>query len=264
MAEMTQQQTSAADIVTDPHIMTNVTETANAPGDVHRLTCLLAQAGARISELERKVQAQQARITTLETEVVTDELTALRNRKGFLNGFERELGRIARGHSNGGLLLLIDIENYQAITQVHTNGAGTTALRLVGRALRAQIRCMDIAARIGEASFVLLMADTPSEDAIARSQGLSHQLNNLSYVHGCTEINIHASIGMREYGAGDTVDSIFRDAETALNRRRQGIGAGRTRFRERTAPTAAGKSGGTSAELGTAPLQPHKQHEVIF
>jgi diguanylate cyclase (GGDEF)-like protein len=239
--------------------------TAGGLGEVSMLTSLRAQAGARIAELERKVQAQQARITTLETEAVTDELTALRNRKGFFKGFERELGRVARGHSDGGLLLLIDVENYQAIADVHTRSAGDTALRLVGRALAAQIRCMDIAARIGEASFVLLMADTPSEDAIARAQGLSRQLNHLSLVHGCTEIGVHAAIGMREYGEGDSADSIFRDADTALNRRKNGIGSGQTRFRDTAAPaTVATKSAGASSELTTAPLQADKSREAIF
>ena len=238
--------------------------TAGKAGDIYLLTSLLAQAGVRIAELERKVQAQQARITTLETESVTDELTALRNRKGFFDGFERELGRVARGHSPGGLLLLIDIENYQAITQVHTHGAGNTALRFVGRTLAAQIRCMDIAARIGEASFVLLMADTPAENAIARAQSLSRQLNHLSFVHGCTEISIHAAIGMRTYGEGDTTDSIFRDADTALHRRKNGLG-GRTRFHEAApSPALSAKESSTSAELTKSPIQTHNNQEAIF
>lgn len=257
---MSEQQYNLPDKDNDDYIMT-----ANNLNEATMLTSFLAQAGARIAQLERKIRAQQERITTLETEVATDELTALRNRKGFFKGFERELGRVARGHSDGGLLLLIDIENYQAIADVHTRSAGDTALRLVGRALAGQIRCMDIAARIGEASFVLLMADTPSDNAIARAQGLSRQLNRLSFVHGCTEITLHAAIGMREYGEGDSADSIFRDADTALNQHKNGLGAGRARFRDATAAvTIAAKSAGASAELTTAPVQPHKNQESIF
>lgn len=184
---------------------------------------LLNKACAMLDEAEEKLEKQEGRIQHLETLATSDELTGLQNRRGFYEVFTRELDRCARGQSKGGLLVLIDMDNFKHINDTYGHLAGDAALRLVARTLRDTIRVMDVAARLGGDEFVLLFSNTTKIDAAARGQELAKQLNNLSLAWYGHIIPVRASVGFRSYDAGDTADDIYNAADAHLydNKRRR-------------------------------------------
>lgn len=182
---------------------------------------MVKHAYALIQENEQMISQNQRRIAELEKLVMVDELTGLFNRRGFFEMFARELDRASRGHSHGGLLIVIDLDNFKTINDTYGHMAGDAALRLVGRTLKDNSRAMDVCARLGGDEFVLLLANADKDKALVRAQNLIKQLNHLSLVWYGAEIPVRASLGLKEYGAGDTAEGIFGAADEKLYAQKQ-------------------------------------------
>lgn len=192
------------------------TRKAAAAGQDAQALALLKQAERSLAAAQDRIRAQEERIAHLEAIATTDELTGLQNRRGFFAQFHKELDRTNRRMSAGGLLILIDLDNFKAINDTYGHQAGDAALKLVAATLSADIRAMDTAARLGGDEFVLLLANTDRTKAAARARDLIGQLNSLSLVWFGAEIPVRASLGLREYTKGDTAERIFGDADSAM------------------------------------------------
>lgn len=177
---------------------------------------LLKQAHNMIEKAEDTIFTQEQRIRQLEKVATTDELTGMLNRRGFYDAFTGELDRCTRGLVKGGLLVLIDLDNFKMINDTYGHLAGDAALRLVGRTLKNEIRAMDCAARLGGDEFVLLLSHTTKRDAATRAQNIGWKLNNLSLAWYGEEIPVRASLGLKDFGAGDKADMIFNAADAGL------------------------------------------------
>ncbi len=199
-------------------------------------TALLAETQRLQRQLDQAratILRHETRIAQLETLSTTDELTGLQNRRGFFRDFETELDRCGRGLSPGGLLVLIDLDNFKAINDTYGHAAGDACLRLVGRTLEETIRPMDSAARFGGDEFILLLSGAGKKSAADRIQKVAWTLNRLTLAWQGGEIAIHASVGIQEYGPGACAESIFRDADLAMyakkKQRREDVRAGQGR-----------------------------------
>ncbi|MBU6235431.1 MAG: GGDEF domain-containing protein [Alphaproteobacteria bacterium] len=177
---------------------------------------MLRESNSALDEAHRQLATQRTRIEHLEALATTDELTGLVNRRGFVEAFDRELDRTTRGLTKGGLLLMIDLDNFKIINDTHGHAAGDAALRLVAETLKATIRRMDLAARLGGDEFVLLFSNADVMAAVDRAQQLAMRLNSLSLRWKGEKISIRASIGMRAYAGGDTVDGVLHSADSSM------------------------------------------------
>ena len=182
---------------------------------------LLKQAQQLISQSEDKINQQAKRIAELQHLSSTDELTGLANRRGFMQAFARELDRANRDKSQGGLLIMIDLDNFKSINDTYSHDAGDTALKVVANALSNDIRAMDVAGRLGGDEFTILFVNTTRKDALERAQLLIKTLNNLSFIWNGQEVDIRASLGLKEYGKGSTAQSIFNAADTSMYQNKQ-------------------------------------------
>ncbi len=173
----------------------------------------LRWASIRLEEAEKQIAEHEARIRQLEEQVTLDELTGLMNRRGFNDVFSREMDRVSRGLGHGGLVILIDLDNFKLINDTYGHAAGDAALRLIGRTLLSTTRKMDACARLGGDEFVLLLTNCERDKALVRAQNLIKQLNNLSLVWYGAELPIRASLGLKDYGAGDKPEDILGAAD---------------------------------------------------
>lgn len=172
-------------------------------------------------ELDRtqtQLAALELRVDHLETLAGTDELTGLANRRGFDTAFSQELDRTARGASQGGVMVLLDLDNFKTINDTYGHLAGDACLKLVARALQGQIRIMDTAARLGGDEFVMILTDTTRDKVVDRIHNLIVQLNNMSLIWEGAEIALRASIGIKEYGQGESSEAIYQAADQAMYR----------------------------------------------
>lgn len=174
---------------------------------------LLAQAQIELDRKTSQIETLKRTISELEEAATTDLLSGLKNRSGFEQAFNSELDRVERSKSIGGVLLMIDLNNFKTVNDTYGHQAGDACLKLVGKLLGHEVRAMDTAARLGGDEFVILMTDTTSDVLLGRIQGLIWKLNNLSLIWNGHEIRISASVGMKPYDKHHTAAEIFSAAD---------------------------------------------------
>ncbi len=179
-------------------------------------TALLKTAYKMLRQAERDLAHMEERIQTLQEILTVDELTGLTNRRGFFHAFERELDRTNRGENEGGLLIMIDLDYFKDINDRYGHLAGDEALRTVGRFLGSSTRPMDITARLGGDEFIILMPNSSIGKAMIRARKLGNAINDLTFDWGGDAIQINASIGLKEYVCGDTIENIIEQADRGL------------------------------------------------
>ena len=101
----------------------------------------------------------------LEELSVTDELTGLSNRRGFMILAEQQRKLVKRGHSM--VLLYMDLNDFKTINDTLGHNAGDEALVETAQVLRTCVRESDILARMGGDEFAALLVDSEVEFAQA-------------------------------------------------------------------------------------------------
>ncbi|MBA2733965.1 MAG: GGDEF domain-containing protein, partial [Acidobacteria bacterium] len=92
-------------------------------------------------------------------EAFTDHLTGLANRRRFERQLEREVSRTLR-YSRPFCLLLLDIDSFKQVNDMHGHDAGDEAIRRLSLTLQAGTRGIDLAARIGGEEFAVILPET--------------------------------------------------------------------------------------------------------
>ena len=106
----------------------------------------------------------------LREQALVDELTGLRNRRGFLTLAEPQL-KLARRSRYPITLLFIDLDGMKAINDVHGHAEGDRALRDTAILMEQSFRTSDLLARLGGDEFCALLPDCSEADqevAVAR------------------------------------------------------------------------------------------------
>ncbi len=109
----------------------------------------------------------------------TDPLTGLYNRRFFLLSCQQELMRSARAKEPVSLIML-DLDHFKQINDLHGHEGGDTALRAVSKELRAAVREYDILGRWGGEEFIVLLPGACAEQAMQVAQRMRRSVESLS------------------------------------------------------------------------------------
>jgi two-component system cell cycle response regulator len=156
---------------------------------------------------------------------VRDGLTQLYNRRFFDDRLHAEVA-YARRHRTVLALLMIDLDHFQHVNDVHGHTAGDQVLREVAASMRERVRAEDILARWAGQKFALLAREIPSEGACTLAERLRQGVHSLTIVHGWTEIRVTASIGVASTeGSPDlTETALVEVADRLLDQAKAGGG----------------------------------------
>ena len=155
---------------------------------------------------ERRVTELELRIAYLESQVTTDELTGLLNRRGFIDAFLRANAAAGRGGARG-VVVLCDLDGFKQLNDRLGHAHGDHMLREMGALLRCNTRKMDAVARIGGDEFASLLISAPLAGARHKCQLLERALK---------DIGLNASFGCAEYDGQEDEDSVLHRADMAM------------------------------------------------
>jgi diguanylate cyclase (GGDEF)-like protein len=164
---------------------------------------------------------------SLRTQAIRDGLTGLYNRRYFEEAAERELA-LAKRHERPVVFLVLDVDHFKRFNDTHGHDAGDHLLREVGQLLRTSVRQSDVACRYGGEEFVLILPESPAEEARRRADQVRQgfQRLGLSY-QGKVLGPVTVSIGIAAYPEhGTDRETLLRNADAALY---QAKGEGRDR-----------------------------------
>lgn len=147
-----------------------------------------------------------------------DELTALPNRRYFLDHLEQVLGVAASAQAKKALLF-IDLDNFKPVNDVLGHDVGDALLRKVALRLTSAVRDSDFVARLGGDEFAIIAGVKP-ENGIDGVRVVAERILaalNMEVEGSAPPIAVAASIGVALYpeDAGDR-EALLRQADQAM------------------------------------------------
>jgi diguanylate cyclase (GGDEF)-like protein len=186
-------------------------------GAVPRVAVLLAVACLVVGVVRANVNYWEAcRLLESRVQARTDELTGLRNRRGFSGDLERALRR-HQETQDPVAVLLIDLDRFKEINDALGHAVGDRLLAQVGPRMAECLREHDVLARLGGDEFAVLLsmdADRAAASALAERIAVA-----LTRPFELPDISLHvgASIGIAlcpEHAADG--ETLLRHADVAM------------------------------------------------
>ena len=183
---------------------------------------LVQQTQARLHEEHSKAHDLTERVSELETElqrlsdeVSTDQLTQIANRRGLMQAFDTERARLERSGSALAVGLL-DIDNFKRLNDTLGHGAGDEALKALASLISKTLRPTDQVARYGGEEFVVLLPDTPADEAQQILTRLQRALTGGLFMHEHKQVFVTFSAGVSAYRVGERIEDALERADQAL------------------------------------------------
>lgn len=149
----------------------------------------------------------------LRRELLTDMLTALPNRAGFLEQVE------AREQGPGHAIIAVDLVRFSRINESLGSIAGDEIIITVARRIKSILRAGDVLGRVGGNEFAIHSASVRSmEDALQIAKRVRAALETPIRISSYL-INVEAAVGCAiDYGEEEDAEELFRRAQAAVKR----------------------------------------------
>ena len=149
-------------------------------------------------------------VETLWQRAVSDPLTGLLNRHGWMNLAGTAM-RDAVAAGRRPAVLFIDVDHFKRTNDAHGHLAGDELLRQLGHLIQARIGPGDFAARLGGEEFACLLPDSSAAQAERFARRLAGE-----YRHHAAGFASTLSVGVSTYAEGDLLNDLLARADAAL------------------------------------------------
>ncbi len=169
----------------------------------------------RVSDAEREVARLQTELVQASDLIRHDALTGALNRKGMDEALESEVSRLRR--QGGSLsLALLDVDNFKKLNDRLGHVAGDAALVHLSAVAREAIRPQDTLARYGGEEFVVLLPNTPQDDAVSAMVRVQRELTRRFFLNNDEKVLITFSCGVAELKGEETPHDALKRADEAM------------------------------------------------
>lgn len=166
-------------------------------------------------------------VKQLELAATTDDKTGMLNTAGWHHFAERALTSAARDPAGSVGLLMIDLDHFKLVNDMHGHLAGDAVLKEVALTISREVRGYDSVGRFGGEEFVVLLPRTSLSDARAVAERIRESISTVSVLashHGTPHVvaGLTASVGVALYSAdpsgsvAPTLERLLHEADTAL------------------------------------------------
>ena len=173
---------------------------------------------AQLAESRKQIAEMQESLDAIRFESLTDELTTLANRKHFDQSIERAVAQ-ARDAGEPFALLITDIDKFKNFNDTYGHQTGDQVLRLVGLAVKQNVKGQDVACRYGGEEFGIILPRTNLDHALTVAEHIRVAVMSKELVKRSTGENlgyVTISIGVAAFNPKDTVQSVIERADAAL------------------------------------------------
>lgn len=196
-----------------------VTLTPLGEGTSRRSALLLRDVTLR----ERMRLALEQANADLEHLARTDPLTALANRRHFMETLEREVDRSQR-YRRPLSLVLLDLDHFKKVNDTHGHAAGDDVLKAAAGVLHSVCRDVDLASRIGGEELALILPETDAAGARIVAERVRSRIQAGRHVSTAGEaFQVTASIGIATADANTVSgEALLQSADEALYQAKDG------------------------------------------
>lgn len=172
----------------------------------------------KLNESVQQVGILKEDLSKAQKETVTDPLTAVGNRKHFINELKR-LTFEADDQKTPLALLMIDIDYFKKFNDTHGHLVGDQVLKLVARTLMENVKGRDVVARYGGEEFVIILPQTRLSDAAKVADALRNFVAQKKIVRRDNNQNLGGvtiSVGVAQYHSGEKLANLMRRADAGV------------------------------------------------
>jgi diguanylate cyclase (GGDEF)-like protein len=153
--------------------------------------------------------------------IMRDSLTGLYNHSAIKEHLMRELARAQRARLPLSLAL-IDLDFFKRVNDTYGHMVGDQVLRALSRLLQQWMRRSDIVGRYGGEEFVVILPGTSAEDSIGVLDNVRDAFSKVRHHAEDKEFNVTFSVGVADLGVASDADALFKAADDALYRAKNG------------------------------------------
>jgi len=193
----------------------------------------------QVSELLMRAVRCAAKQYMLQAELgnlaLTDELTDLYNRRGFMALAERQL-KVGRRSGRGMLLFVIDVDRLKQINDSFGHSEGDRALKRTAQALEMTFRDSDVIARLGGDEFAVLAIEASGHSEATIRTRLCEDLKSISAGESRYEISLSLGVARFDPSGHTSIGELMVKADQAMyeQKRRQSRSPIETEISSRT------------------------------
>lgn len=164
----------------------------------------------------QKVAEQQKELERLHQAAAVDFLTELPNRRQLDERMREEMGR-AKRYGQRFSLVVFDLDHFKRVNDEFGHAAGDRVLRAIAQLLHEQKRSSDFLARFGGEEFVMLLPETPLENALRLAEKICGRVREAEFQFQKQHVRVRLSAGVGEVAPDlDTSESLFDRVDAAL------------------------------------------------
>src|SRR5216683_1880770 len=202
-------------------------ELASLLRDVRTESCGTSSGDTRshpVSELLMRAVRCAAKQYMLQAELgniaITDELTGLYNRRGFMALAERQL-KLARRSGRGMLLFVMDVDRLKQINDTFGHSEGDRALKRTAGALEETFRDSDVVARLGGDEFAVLAIEATDHSEAALKTRLFECLRAIGAEQPGYEISLSFGVARFDPSNSTSIGELMVKADQAMYERKR-------------------------------------------
>lgn len=163
-------------------------------------------------DTKNKLEQQTQELTILSS---TDDLTGLLNRREASNRANKMIEQTKRNDIALSFVLL-DIDFFKKINDTYGHQEGDRVLVELAKELENTARSCDIVSRWGGEEFLIVLYNTPTNQAQAFCQRLHQAIDMIKVGKETLKVSIGVSCYQKEIQDNQKIDSIIRQADNAL------------------------------------------------
>jgi two-component system, cell cycle response regulator len=169
------------------------------------------RAALRLSQLRHRMREGDERLTSL---AATDDLTGLLARR-FLESHLRGLVAAAARHGRPLSVVMLDVDHFKDINDLHGHGVGDFVLRTVVGRMQSRLREEDLLGRWGGDEMILVLPDVGLEGALVAAEGVRHAIAETEVKVDGERIPVTVSAGAATW-SGESAQDLVERADMAL------------------------------------------------
>lgn len=172
------------------------------------------------TELVQLVTARAERARQLSDLVNRDALSGLNNHGAVQRASKQAFAKAQREQSPSSLVIL-DLDHFKAVNDTHGHDIGDQVIRTLSQLLMARFRCTDTVGRYGGEEFVILLPDTPTDQAKTLTDAIRADMSALTFTTPTGRFTVSFSAGISDARGYSSHLEQFKAADEALYQAKQ-------------------------------------------
>jgi len=155
------------------------------------------------------------RMRELERQASQDALTGLGNRRRFEEDLAATMARSRRDGTTGALLML-DLDRFKQVNDVHGHPAGDQLIKEVAETLRKRTRASDSLARLGGDEFAVILPRCSRGEAQIAAEAIAGEIREHHPQDGLDPVTVSIGVAMFGEDPQTSAATVVADADAAM------------------------------------------------